>query len=57
MTGMVVKTVESSAIMHERSFNWIAWLIAVGLEALFAMLTYFFAFRRIRNLNLTDITK
>ncbi|MBR6228886.1 MAG: hypothetical protein IKQ97_04045 [Eubacterium sp.] len=57
MTNLVVRTVETDYAMYVRSFNWVAWLIAVGLETLFAVLIYLYAFRKIRNLNLTDITR
>lgn len=57
MTNLVVRTVETDYTMYVRSFNIMAWLIGVGLETLFALLIYLYAFRRIRGLNLTDITR
>ena len=38
-----------------RSFHPEAWIIAVVLEALFAVITYSLVFRKVKNLNFRDI--
>ena len=57
MTSPVVRTVEVGEMMFVRNINLRAWLIAAGLEALFALLINLMVFRKIRGFQLTELTR
>ena len=44
-------------MMFVRNINLRAWLIAAGLEALFALLINLMVFRKIRGFQLTELTR
>ena len=56
MTEPVVRTVEVGEMLFVRDFNVIAWIIATGMEAVFAIAINFFAFRYVRSFDITELT-
>ena len=56
MTEPVVRTVEVGEMLFVRDFNVIAWIIATGMEAVFAITINFFAFRYVRSFDITELT-
>ena len=57
LTSFLVRIVEGSETMFVRSVNPLALLMGALLEGLFAILINLFAFRKVKKLQLTDITK
>ena len=55
LTPVIIKMVEQPDIQFVRSFHIIAWIIAVVLEVIFAVLINSLVFRKVRNLNLRDV--
>ena len=55
--NFVLGLFKGCAMMFVRSLNLKAWLIATGVEALFALIINLFAFRRIRGFDLTELTR
>ena len=57
MTDMVVRIIEMEELMLVRSFDLNAWIIAVSIETVFAAVIYMFAFRQLRQLDITELTR
>jgi putative ABC transport system permease protein len=57
LTNPLVRIVESAETMFDRGFNPRAWVFAWVLEILFAVIINWLAYRRVRHLKLTDLTK
>ena len=57
MTDFLVRIVENEDTMFIRDLNPKAWLFAVILETVFALVINLYAFRRIKKLQITDINK
>ncbi len=57
LTNYLVRIIEPTDAMFDRSIQPLAWLIACGMEAVFALLINFFAFRRVKGYQLTDLTR
>ena len=57
MTDFLVRTIEGGFSMFVRAVNPLAWLFAFLMEGAFAFAINFVAFRRIKKLDMTDITK
>ena len=56
LTSYLVRVIEPVEAMFDRSIQPLAWLIACGLETIFVLLINFFAFRRVKKYQLTDLT-
>lgn len=56
LTSFAIHMIEPIDFQFDRSFRWTAWAIAAGLEGLFALIIYSSTFRKVKNLNLRDIT-
>lgn len=57
MTDFLVRIVENEDTMFIRDVNPKAWLFAVILETVFALVINLYAFRKIKKLQITDINK
>jgi putative ABC transport system permease protein len=57
MTDFLVKSVEHETVMFIREFDTRAWIFAVVLELIFALIINLISYRNLRKLKLTDITK
>ena len=55
LTPRIIYMVQLDDVEFVRSFHPEAWIIAVVLEALFAVITYSLVFRKVKNLNFRDI--
>ena len=53
---MVLKTMEGKNTQFVRDVNIKAWLIAVGLEAIFALVIYILAFKKVEKLNFREVS-
>lgn len=51
----VMRLLEQPDVQFIRTFNPLAWIIAVGLESLFAIIIYSTAFARVKHLNFREI--
>ena len=57
MTNYLVRVIEPTDSMFDRSIQPLAWLVASLLEGFFALLINFFAFRRVKQYQMTDLTR
>lgn len=53
----LVRMAEVGDVMFVRELNPLTWLMAAAIEAAFATAVYLIAFRGIRNLDITDVTR
>jgi ABC-type antimicrobial peptide transport system permease subunit len=56
VTPYVIRLVQQPDLEFIKSFSLTAWGCAVGLETLFAVVINSFVFRKVKDLNLRDIT-
>jgi len=57
MTEFLVRVVEAGDAMFVRQISPQSWILASVIEGSFALIINFFAFRKVKDLQLTDITK
>ena len=55
LSPVFIRILEPADLQFDRTYQLAAWIAAVGLEGLFALIIYSSTFRRIRNLNLRDL--
>jgi len=55
LAKMMVMIIEQPDVMLYRGFQPLSWVIAVVMEAVFAFVTDFLAFRKVKNVKVTDI--
>ena len=55
MTGFLVRIVESNDSMFVRSINMYAWVFALVMETIFALIINVISYRSLKKLKLTDI--
>ena len=55
ITPLAIRGVQQPDLEFVKSFQVIAWVVAVGLEALFSLVINTTVFRKVKNLNLRDI--
>ena len=55
MAPLIIKAMEQPDLQFVRSFHVVAWLIAVGLEVIFAVVIYSVVFRKVKKLNFRDV--
>lgn len=55
LSPVFIRILEPADLQFDRTYQLAAWIVAVGLEGLFALIIYSSTFRRIRNLNLRDL--
>ncbi len=55
LSPVFIRILEPTDLQFDRTYQLAAWIAAVGLEGLFALIIYSSTFRRIRNLNLRDL--
>jgi len=55
-TPHIIRAMEQPDLQFIRTFHVPAWVIAVALEALFAIVIYSIVFRKVKDLNLRDVT-
>ena len=55
LAKMMVMIIEQPDVMLYRGFQPVSWVIAVVMEAVFAFVTDFLAFRKVKNVKVTDI--
>ena len=53
---IMIGFIETDYTMHERSISIKAWVLAICLETIFAGIIDFLAFRKVKNLKVSDIT-
>lgn len=57
LTPFAVHILEPADLQFDRSYHAIAWIIAAGIEGLFALIIYGIVFKRIKRFNLKDIAQ
>ena len=57
MTDPLVRVIEMEDVMLFRSFNLYAWVFAVAMETFFAVTIYLYAFRHLKDLDITEISR
>ena len=57
LTDYLVRIIEPTDAMFDRSIQPVAWIIACVIETIFALLINFFAFRRVKQYQMTDLTR
>ena len=55
LSPVFIRILEPADLQFDRTYQLAAWIAAVGLEGLFALIIYSSTFRRIRSLNLRDL--
>ena len=55
ISRFLVGVIEQPDVMLYRNFQPLSWLIAIVLEAIFAFFTDYFAFRKVKNVKVTDV--
>ncbi len=55
LTPYAVRILEPADLQFDRSYHSISWIIAGGIEGLFALIIYSTVFRRVKHFNLKDI--
>ncbi|MBQ3428510.1 MAG: FtsX-like permease family protein [Mogibacterium sp.] len=55
LTPYAVRILEPADLQFDRSYHAISWIIAGGIEGLFALIIYSTVFRRVKHFNLKDI--
>lgn len=54
-SSSLIRMIEPIDMQFDRSYQWIAWVAATGLEGVFALIIYTNTFRKVKKLNLRDI--
>ena len=52
---LIIKAMEQPDLQFVRNFHVLAWVIAVVLEGIFAIVIYSFVFRKVKKLNFRDV--
>jgi ABC-type antimicrobial peptide transport system permease subunit len=55
ITPFIIKTMEQPDLQFIRSFHPVAWIAAVALEVLFAVVIYSLVFRKVKDLDFRDV--
>ena len=54
-SSRAIQMIEPINMQLDRSYQWMAWVIAAALEGIFALIIYTSTFRKVKNLDLRDI--
>jgi ABC-type antimicrobial peptide transport system permease subunit len=55
LSPFAIKMLEPADLQFDRSYHVTAWILAAGIEGVFALIIYSSIFRKIKDLNLKDI--
>ena len=55
VTVLIIRPIELPDAMFVRSFQPVAWIVAVIVEIIFAVVIYSISFKKVKKLNLRDI--
>ncbi|MBO5610496.1 MAG: FtsX-like permease family protein [Eubacterium sp.] len=57
MAKLMISFIETDYTMYERSVSIKSWIFAIGMETIFAGIIDYLAFRKVKNLKVTDINE